>query len=537
LNFKNKSFQQLPFSALFQNYTAHFEKIAAFYETNPFSAASIKSRAQSVKFQGNREKLVELLLQFNRQFKVDEKAIKNIKKLASGDALALVTGQQLGLFGGPLYTFYKTISVIHLARHYEAKLERPVIPVFWMADEDHDFEEVKSVNILTSNGVKEISLPANPAESPVSELTYSRQINAVKRQLKEHLIDTDFSNDLGRLLDDCFQPENTFLKGFGSFISKLFSKHGLVLAGSNNRPVKEATKEALIQSVLQADKVEEALNETSKRLEQNFHQQVKLNDSHLFYLSPQNGRQKIVRGKESWETMGGLQWSAEELAKNIEDDPASFSPDVFLRPIIQDKLLPTLGYVGGPGEVAYYGQMKSFYRIFDLKMPVIFPRFSATFVEPAIARISQELPFKFNDYEKRIEDLEKAYVQQTGEMNIEAVFKKWKKGIEDLEAYHSKLITQVDETLNGTSKKAQAHYFNELERLKGKTYRAIKKNEDIQMNRIRRIQNNFFPDRNLQERALCGIYYMNKYGIDIWDRVLENLNDSVDLRQHTLIYL
>ncbi|HLR76229.1 MAG TPA: bacillithiol biosynthesis BshC, partial [Balneolaceae bacterium] len=178
-----------------------------------------------------------------------------------------------------------------------------------------------------------------------------------------------------------------------------------------------------------------------------------------------------------------------------------------------------------------------FYRIFDLKMPVIFPRFSATFVEPAIARISQELPFKFNDYEKRIEDLEKAYVQQTGEMNIEAVFKKWKKGIEDLEAYHSKLITQVDETLNGTSKKAQAHYFNELERLKGKTYRAIKKNEDIQMNRIRRIQNNFFPDRNLQERALCGIYYMNKYGIDIWDRVLENLNDSVDLRQHTLIYL
>lgn len=535
--FKNSSFHSLPFSALFQTYISDFEKLSGFYEANPFSDASIQNWAHQFNFSGDRKKTVNYLLQFNRSLGVGENAINNIERLNGDDAMALVTGQQLGIFGGPLYTFFKTIAVIHLSRQHEKKLKRPVIPVFWLADEDHDYEEVQSLNILTRDGFEEFSLPENHSTLPVSDITFPEQIDELKKQLRTSLIDTDFSDELWQLLDTCFQPGQTFLNGFGTFIGRLFSKHGLVLAGSNNKAVKEVTKEILIQSVQQANEVDKALNETSEELGGAFHQQVTLNDSHLFYLSRENGRQKISRTKNKWHTDYGKEWSTDELAKEITNEPAKFSPDVFLRPIVQDRLLPTLGYIGGPGEIAYYGQMKSMYPVFDMKMPVIFPRLSATFIEPAIDRILQELPFKIYEYENRIEDLEKAYVKQTEDLNIDAAFEKWKEGIEDLEAYYSQLIGEIDESLLGTSKKAQTHYANQLDQLKGKTYGALKKNESIQIKRIHRIQENLFPNRVLQERTLSGIYYMNKFGLDIWDNLLENLDDELNLKQHKLIYL
>ncbi len=537
MKFKDYPFGALPFSSLFRTYTSDFEKVSQFYETDPFDIHSVKNRAESFEFKGNREEAVEFLLQFNRQFGVDEKAITNIKKLKLSDALALVTGQQLGLFGGPVYTFYKIITVIHLSRRLEEQLKQPVIPVFWPADEDHDFDEVRTVQGLTGKGVKAFSLVENNTNRPVSEIEFPPQLSELKKALKIALIDTDFSDNLWKLIDDCFKPEETFLKGFGTFISRLFSKHGLVLAGSNNTKAKQLTKQCLIKSVEQSDAVYEALKEQSNKLQEAYHQQVTLYNSHLFYLSESSGRMKINRGDTGWHTENGKRWSKGELLNEIDNQSRKFSPDVFLRPVVQDKLLPTLGYIGGPGEVAYYGQMKSFYNVFDMKMPVIFPRLSATFIEPAIVRIFRELPFEVKDYQKRIEDLETEYAKKCENINIETLFADWKKGIKDLEVFYSKPVKKIDETLAGTSKKAQAQYFNELDKLKGKTYQAVKKNEEIQIKRIRRIQRHLFPERNLQERTISGIYYMNKFGIDIWDRLLEQLNDEESYRKHKLIYL
>lgn len=537
MKLKKTPFQPLPFSDLFQTYVAGFEKLAGFYETNPFDFAPIRKYAENIGFTGDRKKAAELLLQFNRQFKVHEKAIVNIERLKSDNALVLVTGQQLGLFGGPLYTFYKTLTVIHLARRFEGELKRPVIPVFWLADEDHDFDEVKSINVLGTSGLNEFSLPDDHTSKPVSQIAFPSELDGLKGELKEGLIDTDFSANLWELIDTCFKPGETFLNGFGTFISNLFSKHGLVLAGSNNEPVKAFTKDVIIQSVKKHKVADEALSEQTERLKSVFHQQVTLNSSHLFYISEEDGRIKINRNKKDWQTDSGKIWSDEELVKEIENQPEKFSPDVFLRPVLQDKLLPTLGYIAGPGEIAYYGQMKSFYEVFEMKMPVIFPRLSAAFIEPAIDRILRELPFKISDYQQRIENLEQAFAKQVEEVNIESTFKKWKEGVEELQQLHTNMIVNIDETLEGASKKAQAYYFNELDKLKGKTYQAIKKNEKIQVKRIHRIQNNLFPNRELQERVLSGIYYMNKFGIDIWDRLLENLDDDINLSEHKLIYL
>lgn len=531
-------FEDLPFSSLFKTYLNNFDKLSDFYDVNPFDDEAIGHKIKQYSFAGDRVQTVNILNAFNRQFDVDQAAFENIDRLNDEDALTVVTGQQLGIYGGPLYTILKTISTIHLARQLERKFGCPVIPVFWLADEDHDYDEVRSLSILEEDEVQKLTLPARENHIPaVSEMEIPSALKQLRTKLKQSLYNTDFSDDLWNLLDSTFSPEKTFNDAFGHLISKLFSKHGLVLAGSNHPEVKRATESYLKLSIERADHIRQSLEQKSTQIEHNFHQQVKLYDSNLFYLDKEAGRTKISRNGNGWKTDSGIEWKTDQLVKEIDEEPQNFSPNVFLRPILQDALLPTLGYVAGPGETAYYGQMKQMYSCFDLSMPVIFPRLSATLVEPAIDRIMNELPFEFHEYGNRIEDLESDYVDRTEQHDIEAIFTDWKEQIEKLANPKTEEISEIDPTLEGAAGKATAAYYNELDKLKGKVYRAVKQQDQTQLKRIRRIKANLFPESKLQERVLAGIFFMNKYGLDIWDKLLASLKEDEQFDQHKLIYL
>lgn len=532
------SFEHLPVSKLFKTYVGNFEQLDEYYETDPFSDEEIAQKIDRFQFHGDREKSVEILTSFNKQFEVDSAAIENLERLKDERAVAVVTGQQLGLYGGPLYTVFKTISIIHLANQLERRHNRPVIPVFWLADEDHDYDEVRSLSVFNDSEIRHFELPSKSDGLPaVADITIPKQIEQIRDGLRSSLYDTDFSDDLWELLDRSFQPDSTFLESFTHFINALFSKHGLVLAGSNHPEVKKVTGNCLKRSIQNADQIRQALEKQTKKLSEGYHQQVKLYDSNLFYLDDEDGRMKISRNGSAWKTDAGMEWSTNELFSEIDDQSDKFSPNVFLRPILQDTLLPTLGYVAGPGETAYYGQMKQMYACFNLEMPVIFPRLSATFIEPAIDRIINELPFELHEYHNRIEDLESSYVDRTEQHDIEAIFGDWKENIEQLANPKKEKIAGIDPTLEGAVEKSTAAYFNELDKLKGKIYRAVKKQDEIQLKRIRRIKTNLFPSDSLQERVIAGIFYMNKYGVDIWDKLLDSLNDDEEFNHHKLIYL
>jgi len=538
LQLTNYSFQQLPFSKLFKTYVDQFQKLGNFYSIDPFDEDAIARKINNYEFPGDRSRTVELLRDFNKQFDVEQAALDNIERLKKENAVAIVTGQQLGIYGGPLYTILKTLGVIHLARKYERKLDQPVVPVFWLADEDHDYDEVRSVHVLNDDELKAFGLPSKSDHlEAVAEMKLPNELQSLRDDLKDSLLDTDFSDDLWDILDTCFTPGRTFLEAFGHFISRLFSSRGLVLAGSNYKKVKEATKDYLKISITKADEIRESLELQSNALDKEYHQQVKLYDSNLFYLDDKDGRAKINRGGDGWTTDTGKQWQTDELIDEIESHPQKFSPNVFLRPILQDGLLPSIGYVAGPGEIAYYGQMKQMYSCFNLDMPVIFPRLSATLIEPAIDRILGELPFKFHEYSKRIEDLESDFVDRTEQTDIEAIFGDWKEKIEGISDPKRKEIAEIDPTLDGAAGKATAAYFNELNKLKGKVYRAVKSQEETQLNRIRRIKANLFPGDGLQERLISGIFYMNKYGLDVWDKVLKSLDENEQFDHHKQIYL
>ncbi|HEX6981462.1 MAG TPA: bacillithiol biosynthesis cysteine-adding enzyme BshC [Balneolaceae bacterium] len=534
----NYPLDHLPFSKLFKTYINNFEKLGDFFEVNPFSEKEIARKIEHFQFKGNRRATAEILAAFNKKFDVNQAALDNIERLKDEDALAIVTGQQLGVYGGPIYTVLKAISAIHLARQMEQRFERPVIPVFWLADEDHDYDEIRRLYLLENDELKQFELPPKTNHlAPVAELQVPLEVDQLRSDVRKSLHKTEFFDDLWQLLDKCFTPKNTFLDASGRFMAELFSKHGLILAGSNLKEVKELTGEYLKESIAGAGEIRKNLEQQTKALSSDFHQQVHLHDSNLFYLDDEAGRSKISSNGNGWQTDNGKKWQTQELLEAIATRPENFSPNVFLRPVLQDALLPALGYVAGPGEIAYYGQMKKMYHSFGLEMPVIFPRLSATIVEPAIDRVFKELPFEFYEYDNRIEDLETAYVDRTEQIDIKVLFDEWKEKVSKIADPEKQKIADIDFTLKASADKATSLYFNELDALKTKVYRAVKKRDEIQLKRIRRIQTHLFPGNGLQERSISTIFYMNQYGLDIWDKVLNSLNEDEAFDHHKLLYL
>lgn len=527
----------LPFSKLFLDYLENYSSLDDFFNGDPHQISSLTKQADKQSYKYSRQDLVTCLREFNATFHESEQLLENVERFADEKAVAIVTGQQLNILGGPLLIIFKTLTAIYHAKRLEDEMGKPVIPVFWLGDEDHDYQEIKDLIVPTRESYRTLSFESHVAEPhAVADITLSEDINDFKKQIEEILFDTDFSESLWGLLDTCYTNGASFVNAFGNLIAALFAKHGLVLAGSNSPLIKNHIKEGLIKAVEKRSQIEQKLEEQTKKIDQRYHQQVHLSGSNLFYLDPEAGRLKINLDDGNWTTQSGLKWQTSQLIEDINEQPEKFSPNVFLRPVLQDYLLPTVGYVAGPGEVSYYAQMKQVYPVFDLNMPVILPRFNATIVESAINRILKKVPFKMFEYRQRIEDLETQYVKKSNSTNIDKLFGIWKNQIQELSDENAQKIAEIDPTLKKSVGSAKAVYFGELDKLKGKLHSAMKKRERIQIDRIARIKDHLFPADNLQERVFASIYFMNKYGLDVWDELLDNMDED-HFKQHNLIYL
>lgn len=539
MKIESSSFDQLPFTKLFRDYVTGDKNISQFFDYKLPDEDTLQQEARDFRFTGDRPQVVTLLKEFNKQFDAGDFTLGEIEKLLNPESLVIVTGQQVSLFGGPLFTINKTLTTIHYARRLQKSTGRPVVPVFWLADEDHDIEEVSTVTFPGDTEATSVTYHhKNYTEipPPAASIKLDEAFENFKNEITESLDDSDFTDQLWTVIDKSYHKKKTFAEGFGKWLLKLFGQEGLILAGSNYPGIKKYTKSILQTSVVEQKLIHKTLDNTTYRLlEEGYHGQVQVQPSNLFYLDEKNRRLKIQFVDNSW-SIPGKKWSDEELIEDIDENPQNFSPNVFLRPVLQDYLLPVAGIVAGPGEIAYYAQMKDYYHIFDKTMPVIIPRFSITLIESAIDRIIRKLPFSWTDYQKRIEDLEKLYVDENENVDIEKMFGIWKSQIEELSRAKKEDIQTIDPTLEGSVGKASAVYFSELDKLKGKVYRTIKEQEKIQLDRILRIKQNLFPNGNLQEREIAFIFYMNKYGLGIWDKLLNALENEEPFT-HKRIYL
>lgn len=523
------------FSALFKDYTEQFEKLAPFFAGDFRSDADLKAVAEKVASNHpTRSVLVEAIAAQSVAFGIGDSSKRLLDKLQDPKSVAIVTGQQLGLFGGPLYTLYKIITAIQLADKYERAFGIIAVPVFWLEGEDHDFDEIAAAHFLAGDDVSSVRYEpsASNVKTAIGRLVIQPEMALALDALEETLQPTDFRSDIMHLVRTAYAPGRTMLQAFVT-VMNAFLGDGRVLFVSPDDPALKALCGDLFQREIDDYKTSSrCLEESSALLAASYHVQVQTKPTNIF-LHSDGGRVALDASADGFATRDGRSLTREALTNLLAEQPGLFSPNVVLRPLMQDTLLPTAVYVAGPGEVAYFAQFKSLYQWAGLQMPIIYPRASATLLEKRIDKILERYSLPIPSFETPFDRLFGQVVIDNMEVDVEAAFKKSGSFLHQAINEIKPIVEQVDKSLAKSTDATRSDLLKEWNRLKDRVLKAERAGQDVVKGQIYRASSNLFPFEIPQERALSPLYFLNKYGLNFGQSLINTLD--LDTTSHQVI--
>ncbi|MFA8343019.1 MAG: bacillithiol biosynthesis cysteine-adding enzyme BshC [Rhodothermaceae bacterium] len=528
---------------IFLDYMYEFENVKEFYKSD-FRNKDIYPEVFSnvaTKNDSHRKKIVEIIKNQYKSFKYSRQTELNIESFKLSKTIAIVTGQQLGLMGGPLYTFYKIITTIKLCSFLKGKYdEYNFVPVFWLEGDDHDFDEISSINTIDiANDFLNINYSDGAEEDTnrgsVGYLKFNQGINDFKEELLNTLRDNEFKEDLEKVINILLKEDKLVKTSFTELLFNLFDEYGLVIFDPQDIEVKKMLKPVFKKEIQYYRSHTNIAVARSAALEELYHAQVKVKPVNLFF-SDNTGRYLIEPINDKFRLKGKrTRWSENELLQMLEENPQSFSSNVILRPICQDFLFPTGVYVGGPGEISYFAQVIPFYNEFELPQPILYPRASATIVEKNIHNIMDKYELGYSDFFIGDKFLTGKMISMLSEVDLEKTFGKTET---DLELIIDELKTAaftIDPTLKDTVEKSKQRIQQTLDTIKNKTEKAQERKHDLTLRQVKKAQNLLFPEDALQERKLNFIYFANKYGINILKWIFNEL--AINKFEHQIIEL
>ena len=490
----------------------------------PFFAVSPRDEnwaAGGTDFKGDREALASLLEKQNREWGASGATLENIEKIRRG-ADVVVTGQQVALFGGPLFTLYKAATAIARAK------EAGAVPVFWLATEDHDLEEVNHVTLTTRRELTTLKLETETAAGPpVGRIRLGEGIGAVLDQAAELLGGMPEMD----LLREVYRPEATFAEAFARLMLATFARQGLVLIDASGREFHAAGAGVLRSAIERAEELEARLHERDLLLaEREYHSQVLVapKSSLLFLIHEETGvRQALKRnGNGKW-SAGKRSYTAVELLEILESAPERLSPNALLRPVFQDAVLPTLAYIGGPAEIAYYAQNEVLYEALLGRVTPILPRMTVTLVEPAVQAVMRQHGLGLEDVfrlraDEMVQRLGARAMPVEGKLRLAATGKALDSELTALtEWMHS-----LDEGLGRSSETAASKMRYQMNRLRRMAANfQLQKDESLQRH-VDALYRNLYPRHRFQERLVGGVSYLARCGealIDVLMAAAEEL--------------
>ena len=466
---------------------------------------------------------------------------KNIKKLSDKKTLAIVTGQQLGILGGPLYTFYKIITAIKLSRFLSERYDDfNFVPVFWLEGDDHDFNEVRSIKIideknsLSTIGYKE-QVEEDDSKQSVGFIKFDSSITDFFNNLSNGLKETEFKASLIEGLKDFYNEGKTFKEAFRDLVFRYFDKYGLIIFDPQEIEAKRLLKPIFKKEITDFRLHTEKLVHLSATLEELYHAQVKVKPVNLF-LMVDEGRHSIEPVENEYRLRRKRKsFTQEQILELLENEPEKFSPNVLLRPICQDYLLPTAFYIGGPSEISYFAQIKPLYEFYDIVPPIIYPRSSATILENPIANILEKHTVDINDIFIDVENVKKKIINSVEESSIDEMFDGLTKHVETAFDELKEKLIDLDKTIADSSNRYRDKIFGSINELKSKAEKAQQKKYEATLRQIDRAAVNLFPNSNLQERELNFVYFVNKYGEDFMKKIFDEL--QINKFEHQVIML
>ena len=531
-------FRRLPHQPrLFVQFIDDFSSVANFYAHAP-SLESVKQVAQTLEYPPDRRKeVVSVLRDVNRGFGAGEATLRNLDRLENG-AVAIVSGQQVGLFGGPAYAFYKALSAIRWAEEL-SDAGIPAVPVFWMATEDHDLDEVRHVSWFDRGKLTRFELAAEGATGrPVGQVVLGAAVEEMAKSAAAMLSGTS-SESVAKMLVESYRPEETYGSAFGKLFAQVFGAQGLILLDPLEPRLHRIAAPVYRRALEDRDALNEKLLRRSKELETaGFEPQVKVaGKSTLLFRMKGGVREAITAAGNAGDgafKAGAASWKREELVQLVGVEPETFSPNALLRPVVQDFLLPTVGFLGGPAEISYLAQSEVVYRQVLGRMPVILPRADFTILDAKADKILQKLDLCIETIWGGPQELRLRMEAAWLPKKLAHDFDKKKEQIEATLAKLGADIEKLDPTLAGAVATAREKMTFQLEKLREKTGRAIDEKAGLIAEKAEFLENLLYPNRALQSRELCFLPFLAQWSGDGLAE-LQALAGSENFKEHRMV--
>lgn len=514
-------------SRLYGDYLAGREEAMQLFPHNPWEERAFRKAAErTLAFQRDRQTLVDVLAEQNERWQADEATQEQIERLGDEGSVAVVTGQQLGLFSGPLYTLYKALTAVRLAERLERELERAVIPIFWLADEDHDFAEIRSTTFAYNGDARTVTYddgrPPEANRGPVGRIVLEEEaLSDVFETLEGVISPSPFQGEAIAIAREAYIAGRSMRDAFALLLRRMTAGTGLVILSADDPRLKASVAPILRKELENGSTTHAALVSQTERVESvGYHAQVDPSPLNLFVFEEGERRALRSEGEEVVVQGGHQSMTQEEAVAWLDRSPEDGSPNVVLRPVMQDALLPTVAYVAGPGETAYSAQLREVYEQFGVPMPVIYPRLSMTVVEPGIEKVLNRYQLDIECVRDDLPALHRRLALDGEGPNLDAAFSAAER---DMNAVLDALrdpVVETDASLERALEAGKARIEKALSRLEKKTVRVRKRQHQDIFDRLARANAALWPDRKLQERALSPLQLVARHGPNVFQRLV-----------------
>jgi len=535
-------FSQVPHTTrLFTDFLAYSPKVHPFYPRSPNFTEWVKEESSKISYDSaRRERVSAILERQNKSWDASPKALANLDRLRKG-AAAVVTGQQVGLFGGPMFAIYKALTAVKLAEDATAA-GVDAVPVFWLATYDHDLAEVNHVPIPGADGTVQV-LTATSHDvpgAPVSAVRFGDEILPPVEEAVKLLGDCEAA----KCLRETYRPGETMGTAFARLYARVFAEWGVVLLDASDGELDRIAEPIYRAAVERVDELATAVLARGEALEAaGYHQQVKVTPSSVLLFTLQQGVRTPIQRRANGDAAefvigsdaGAEKLSQAELLGRIATNPELFSPNVLLRPAVEDYLLPTLAYTGGAAETAYFAQAGAIYEALLGRITPIVPRFSATIVEPKIQRLIERHGVAVADTFNGPEALRRELAERGLPEDLQAAFEATRKSVDSQLSSIKEILVKLDRTLVDAAETARSKIEYQLERLQSQAARAEALKSELVSRHAESLSQALYPDRGLQERGVGGIYFLARYGPEL----LQQLHDAIhpDCHDHQILEL
>jgi bacillithiol biosynthesis cysteine-adding enzyme BshC len=465
---------------------------------------------------------------------------ENLTKLESEKCLAVVTGQQTGILGGPLYTVLKALHTVLLANELHVKFpEYQFVPVFWQETEDHDLEETTWVDLVTQDfTLKKVRYePKQNAErAQVGKLKLGKDsLDNFFTQITESVAKTDFSYNILSFYQNCYKEGTTFAQAQAKFLGALLSDDGLLILDPNFRELKKYAAPLFEKEIRTAPELSDAIQDISKKLvTSGYHAQLDPQGANLFLA--ENGKRYKVTKENGAFHYDDKTASQEDLLDILKKEPERFSMNVVMRPLVQDTILPTAAYVAGPGEIAYFAQLKAAYVWAGMDLPLIVPRIGVTFVEDRFEKLLRKYSIETDAFLEDGNEIVKKLLESEQESVIAERFATASDGLDKVLELVRGAVRTAEPTLDGALTTLKGKLITGLKDFEGKTLAAERKKQSGVKQQFEKALAVMAPEGKLQERKLNLLYFLNKYGFDFWKKFKEHAyKGGIRSGDHTIV--